>query len=459
MSREFGPSSNIIDFPRTTQTLVSGNNALKAEVWQIPQARVLAPVIDINAYRIRQQEASLYSKETQDFSMVGIDRLEAQWNKELGITQQEGFYNYHPVLARWRYEQHRRAGGEIDRFKLSENQNITTALRERDHTRESRLKFVIEGNKIRAEFSDEPHEVTILRGLNYRITHGSKEVDREKSEVRGFQSMQAVLTSKDTPVNTKFFVISGHGVIKDTQYADDFVDSWEIKEDEFGKRYISYTRFSSASDYDRCRTVANTLSPNYFDHYKGPIDAWFLSHPLLIPPSPEDVDQIFDKYFERDPKAMEEGQFLKRQEIYQPYAQYYLNDLTKPSFNPIRVARDWNSLLSSPDHEEMQVKDLKDVPRIIAEFGWIQPAQIMAGCGASAGFKIGLDNPLLSNSVGKFSAEKYTGENAKNDPNLCSCGGREPHFHCEGKTGTCGHAIEVGKGISQCPSCGEGRIC
>lgn len=400
MSREFGPRSNVIDFPRTTQALVSGNNALKAEAWQSSQARTLASIMDIDTYRVRQQEPSLHSRETQD--LLEIDKLEARWNEALGITQQEGFYSYHPVLARWRFEHYLKRDGGVARFKLNEDQNITTALRERDHTRESRLKFVIEGNKIKAKFSDEPHETTILRGLNYRITHGSKETDREKAEVRGFQDMQTILTSEDTPVGTTFLIISGPGLVKRTQYEDNFVDLYELREDESKKRYVSYTRFSSASDYDSYKKVAKALSPNYFGGYKGPIDAWFLGHPILIPPSLEDVDQTFDKYFERDPEAMEEDKFLQRLKIYQPYKQYYLNDLTKPNFNPIAVARDWNVLLSSPDNKIMQIRDLRGIPRIVSEFGWMQPAKVMAGCGMSAGFKIGGENSIFSNSVGKF---------------------------------------------------------
>jgi len=410
MSKEFGPRS-VIDFPRTTQNLVSGNNALKAEVWPNPQVVTLTPVIEIDKYKRKQQEASLPSKDTQDLPMIEIDRLEDQWNKALGITQQEGFYNYHPVLARWRFEQNQKAGREIVRFKLNENQNVTTALRERDHTRESRLKFVIEGNKIRAEFEYEPHENTILRGRDYRRTHGSKEIDREAQEVVGFQFLQDVLTSKDTPVNTKFAVISGPGLIKGTQFEDNFVDFWELKEDESKKRYISYVRFSSALDYDGYKKVVGNLLPGYFDNfdaYKGPIDAWFLGHPILIPSCSEDVDQIFDKYFEKDPKAMEERVFLERLRIYQPYIQYYLNELTKRYFDPIEIARSLNIMYLSPEHKVMQTADIKEMARVVSDFGWMQPASVMAGCGLSAGFKIGKENLLFSNSVGKFGAEdKY----------------------------------------------------
>lgn len=52
-------------------------------------------------------------------------------------------------------------------------------------------------------------------------------------------------------------------------------------------------------------------------------------------------------------------------------------------------------------------------------------------------------------------------ENYKDDPNLCRCGNREPHFHCPGqKDGkACEHPIVVGKGISKCPACGKGKTC
>ncbi len=49
----------------------------------------------------------------------------------------------------------------------------------------------------------------------------------------------------------------------------------------------------------------------------------------------------------------------------------------------------------------------------------------------------------------------------KDDPNLCRCGNREPHFHCPGtKDGKpCNHAIIVGQGTDKCPECGAGKVC
>ncbi len=61
---------------------------------------------------------------------------------------------------------------------------------------------------------------------------------------------------------------------------------------------------------------------------------------------------------------------------------------------------------------------------------------------------------------GKTAESEFTGEKAKDDPNLCRChASSEPHFHCPGANETCRHAIDVGKGITKCPSCGEGARC
>ncbi len=52
----------------------------------------------------------------------------------------------------------------------------------------------------------------------------------------------------------------------------------------------------------------------------------------------------------------------------------------------------------------------------------------------------------------------------RDDPNLCRCSAASgPHFHCPGENKKtkkpCSHAIEVGKDITACPSCGIGKTC
>ena len=95
-----------------------------------------------------------------------------------------------------------------------------------------------------------------------------------------------------------------------------------------------------------------------------------------------------------------------------------------------------------------------------------EPPAVSGSCGSSstkksanmfgfgsifAGADFGFDS-LLENALA-------TEGDYLNDPELCRCGGREAHFHCPGKNETCNKPIIVGKGITKCPSCGEGKKC
>lgn len=95
------------------------------------------------------------------------------------------------------------------------------------------------------------------------------------------------------------------------------------------------------------------------------------------------------------------------------------------------------------------------------------------GCGTGSGAsRSGSLKTVFSGIVPSFSGvmnsagmNSVFGE-AKNyleDENLCRCmAAKGPHFHCPGQNESgraCKHAIIVGKGITKCPSCGEGKRC
>ncbi len=90
----------------------------------------------------------------------------------------------------------------------------------------------------------------------------------------------------------------------------------------------------------------------------------------------------------------------------------------------------------------------------------------LVGCGVNEDQKDILGGSGAYGTFGGMTANVFGGGNqelfmkAEDDPNLCRCPkSPKPHFHCPGKTDTCDHAINVGEGISQCPSCGEGKKC
>lgn len=110
--------------------------------------------------------------------------------------------------------------------------------------------------------------------------------------------------------------------------------------------------------------------------------------------------------------------------------------------------------------EKQKVPD--DFGNFMKAYGY-QPPAVAGSCGLTAKGGRGGNDMFGTGSVFGFpgsGGEKYTGENAANDPNLCRCpeaGGA--HFHCPGEGGEyCGKAIVVGKGIESC-DCGAGKKC
>lgn len=84
----------------------------------------------------------------------------------------------------------------------------------------------------------------------------------------------------------------------------------------------------------------------------------------------------------------------------------------------------------------------------------------LVGCGTNTSSLFGdhdiLDKFKLNDPLNPES------NNFKDDPNLCKCSGKEPHFHCPGTKedgSVCGEAIVVGEGITQCPTCKKGKTC
>ena len=92
----------------------------------------------------------------------------------------------------------------------------------------------------------------------------------------------------------------------------------------------------------------------------------------------------------------------------------------------------------------------------------------LSGCGVSSGdlFESPIEQLIKEQqSIFGASGSPYDiqsiikGENYKDDPNLCRCGNKEPHFHCPGKNGACKEPIVVGEGTTKCSKCGQGKVC
>jgi DNA-directed RNA polymerase subunit RPC12/RpoP len=387
-------------------------------------------------YSIHQEQRGRLAVISED-DLAQIDALQNQWDTTLGIKKRASgeFENYNPVLARWGYER-LETNEQKQLFRINEIQNVTTALRERNHTSESRLTLSIgKDKKIHNEvFPDSSYEQVLERGRRYRAENGSNETMREEAEITGFLKIQDSLASDKTSIGTKYFVISPPGLVEDTPYVHNFVDSYELVENERGERAVQYTRFASPLSYDNYKDIANKLDPEYFDEQDGPIDAWYLANPIQVSADSgyKNADEAFAAFFAKDVKAMEEEQFQELYKIYLPYILYYLDQLTKGDLDPASIAKAYNTLLNSTEDEEMQEESREktifvasdssnldisvnqQVRSIVEKYGNRDVKEVKAGCGRSGGISFGggasdgaSSSIFTANSVSQFGTDKY----------------------------------------------------
>lgn len=360
--------------------------------------------------------------------LLQVQALQDKWDITLGRQKNAPgqFENYNPVLARWGFER-LETGEQEQQFRVNELQNVTTALRERNHTNESRLTLPIgKDKKIHNEvFPDSSYEEVLERGRRYRAENGSQETEREEAEIKGFLKIQEVLTAEETKAGTAFFVISPPGLTEDTPYVHNFVDCYELVEDQDGSRSVQYTRFASPLGYENYEEIAKGFDSNYFEGQTGPMDAWYLENPILVPADHgyQDTDEVFAKHFAKDVKAMEEKEFQELWKIYSPFALYYLDQLTKEDFDPVAIAEAYNALLLSTEDKEMQDQtkeidifiaphvtalsktDNQHIAAMVGRYGRRDVKEVKAGCGSSGGFSFGGGGAnMLANSVASFAS-------------------------------------------------------
>jgi hypothetical protein len=403
----------------------------------------------------------------QETDLQKVQMLQNTWNRTLGLepAASGALDNYNPVLARWNYER-LQTDEQRDLFRENELRNITTALRERHQTQESRLELQIDADgKIRYEaFPDEPYEAMLERGQEYRAQHGSKDLERERAEIDGFKKIQSVLTSPDTPVGSTFIVISPPSEVEDSPYMHNFIDGYQSDIDpQTGERVIKYVRFSSPIDTEAYASIAQRFDPEFLtkkaerEESTGqsiPMDAWYLENPFFVPAQDgRTIDTVFTEHFAQDVEAMEEAEWQKIDAIYQPFKLYLLDQLTKENFDPIAIAKAYNILLLSQERENMHIKedehvifDAKnhqlddDVYKRIAHMahthGHESAKEVKAGCGNSGSIAIGSgrsgEADPLANSVGQFGLDKKDGDEQK--CGTCGRSSKDNHYHCPGCT-------------------------
>ncbi len=339
--------------------------------------------------------------------------------------------------------------GERDEAFL--HTQIETHLKERFNVLVSKVEYgIADGHLVRLG-TLEPFIDSIKRGRDFvqRLSQPNTiDFDRENAEVAGFETViDPFLSNPNTPLESKVLNISLRGE-EGSKYQHNFYDIFSLKEKD-GKRIVELSRFSSglsAKDY-AVRLRLPTDPP--------PTDAQFLASPTVmlgVDPSSEEIHALL--HVEHEYMTPLEFAQIWENRLVQDRVSTYLLRKNASSFNAILNCADdvWKYL--SRTESKVYLHDYMPTDEDIREWEEREVRQTAGGCPGVSGAGPDSSSPY---SVAEYGI--FAGGDAKNDPNLCRCGGKEPHFHCPGKAGTCSHAIVVGKGISSCPACGEGKKC
>lgn len=406
-----------------------------------------------------------------------IDRIRDDFDGTLGTDTKHKLLSWDPVKSRNRYEQ---CKTEEDRegYRKNEWKEVTSTLRERYGCAESPMDFFIDedGQMRNAEFPVETVETILERGVAYQETHGSSELERERSEVIGFKRLQAYFADESTEIGSAMIVFSPPGKTERTSYTERFVDRYVLKEDpNTSRRIIEGKRFRTVMSDEDYYNAALSLVPDYFDNEEGSIDAILLRNPVKVE-GLEKADEIVDKILVLDPEALRGYEFQIINMICSPWKEALIKVII--NWDPETVAEIQNTLLHIGDEAEAllrsgDIEGLKkildwsqsltteDIQEEIYVRGGYYVEERQVGCGQSAS--------LFENSVGKH------GVRAEDDPNNCKkCGPIRPHFHCPGEKTVvkkdkkdhetkskepCTHKIFIGEGTVQCGGCGLKKTC
>lgn len=427
---------------------------------------------------------------SSDVSHIGFlrDVFAAEGIRETDPTK---ILSYNPILDRFNYEKRLLQGmtnEERDIFARNIAFQMETNLRERYHVVSSAFDLLIKNNLLHSSIDQHEQLQDIYwRGVEYRKSIGSKEEYREIAELLGFiEVTQKELVADEAVEGTTIVVVSPPGIVPQTAYPKNFIDVLKLRYDKVTKqKKVKATRFTSSLSYDDYAQIIQDLQPDYFEGFvlSTPIDAWYLSHPIKLNFRLQQfsANEIFTSLFRGNSTAMKHEEFLSHimtaemMFLIHGYVKRIMAEELDPegiivayqavvNYGDSLVRKMNNTVTPKYDYPKHR-SDKLNMPSI-DYWGRQKVMSLPAGCGFSGGFTFGssLQNFLpqnaleqfFGNSVGLFGTESF---DYVNDPNLCRCSGQEPHFHCPGKNGRCHHAIVVGKGITTCPQCGQGKTC
>ncbi|MBP6882667.1 MAG: hypothetical protein KBC15_03910 [Candidatus Levybacteria bacterium] len=343
---------------------------------------------------------------------------------------------------------------------------LLTMLGERFNRGKSEFMYREVNGKLVGDYSNEPLEDVFERGRAYREIHGNpSERAREQAEVDGFRRTQQMML--DAKAGTKVISVSPPN---GETYQHNFFDIFEKKE----SGEVEAVRYSSALSVEETMEKLFEISTENSFPIEFPedwSDVGLLSHPILLDTSLS-VDQIYRK-LHRDHEIMSDDEFDEVTRSVKAIITSYTAVLLSEPENINKHNLHLNAILNAADLAKERIREKKNAVVILYDdydidvLGHAPVRAVNAGCGYSGGFNVMAgESALRPFGVAGFAR-------AEDDPSLCKCGGQSPHFHCPGektvkpksneeghkKKEPCNFVITVGKNITSCPDCGEGKRC
>lgn len=395
--------------------------------------------------------------------LITVTRLQDFFDRKLG-GREGTVRNYNPVLERAAFEQ-LQTEEEKEQFKFYEIKQIETALRERFHVATSTVIYDIdEEGKLRSrDLPKSPFEDVLTTGIEYYQQVNFRDVPRMEQERVGFLKIQEVFTDPDASLDLKAEVISGPGLVERTIFQDNFLDRYELLEDQLtGRRIVQMTRFASDLSYEQAEKIITASRPDYFDGREGPIDEWLLANPIF-----EGSSEIL---IQRK-NALGEETFQKIVQGSADSIHYLVDRICESVLIPEKVALALNTVLNEADYiweglvnvrnkviniTSRAVNKIIPIFRTIEEkvnyFGYQSVRTIAAGCGLSAGFSLGSVFGVIKNIISKGigiikSIGSFLGIGSKDKDFCISCPACGAEIRCVVKTG------------GSCPRCGAIKRC
>lgn len=355
---------------------------------------------------VTTQQNSIHTESSEEHLAL-VRKRQKEFDRDIGFERKPGqFLAYDPVFDRVNFEL-ASTPTQIQAVKTDIERELVTSLRERYHTAQSQVEYILDENGVAYSQDDrkEPVDLKFLRGAQYRIENGSPEPEREWKTVQAGMEAKRKLAESAEPLIA--IVVSPPSSASGSIYHDNFVDIYETDKDAKGRKIIRMSRFASSLTEEEYKVVLEGLKQGFFEGKKGPFDVQCLE-PIFLSSYGQTVQEIFNQHFKPQEQITSEEDFQEILARNAALRENYLNRVFESVYTPSAIALAINAVINQADHVRNEIiQRARGFIKKITQFGpkMVEGAQsvreqetywgkkavmpVMAACGISQGFSLG----------------------------------------------------------------------